>query len=240
MMEACSHHRKCSSRAYLRKRTRDAADVTVRAGVAAQALHVVVGSSCGASRKRKRGGIMPAVPSSSSRKTPDASSPPAPSKRAAVASPAATQRLKKRKKRPVLINGKPLGALRDVVAAQYPSLRHVRVNPAVKRGAPQYKRFSAAVASAGESCRIDYLLHGTPENNIDSILATALRGSPELGNRRWFTSCPNIASTYAGNARRIVICAVLHPTPCQKAYPTGAFTSDVDAHHLPLFVARRF
>jgi hypothetical protein len=84
---------------------------------------------------------------------------------------------------PVFINGEPLAVLRGMVMAYYPTLRDVRPNPAVVRGAPLYERFvAAAAASAGARVLsgIMFLLHGTPEENIDSILTIGLRGRPEL------------------------------------------------------------
>jgi hypothetical protein len=139
--------------------------------------------------------------------------------------------------RPILINDKPLDVLATEAAALYPALKDVRVNPAIVPGAPLYERFAAAVDAAGDERRIELLLHGTYEHNIDSILASGLRGSLYC-NTRWLTSCPRVASHYTRRAKRIVIFAVLNPKPC-SSYPGKAYTVTVDSHHLPLFVARR-
>jgi hypothetical protein len=138
---------------------------------------------------------------------------------------------------PVVIKRTPLAVLQQRVLAKYPSLRDVRVNPAVVRGWPLFTRFTDAVEAAGASSRVMLLLHGTREENIDSILTSGLRGG--LGNLRWFTSCLGIASDYARGAQRVIICAVLRPMPC-SSYPGKAYTIDIDAHHVPLFVARRW
>jgi hypothetical protein len=138
---------------------------------------------------------------------------------------------------PVVIKRTPLAVAHQHVLAKYPSLRDVRVNPAVVRGAPLFTRFTSAVAAAGAASRVRLLLHGTAEENIDSILTSGLRGG--AGNLRWFTSCLDVASVYARDAQRIIIFAVLRPTPC-SSFPGKAYTIDIDAHHVPLFVARRW
>jgi hypothetical protein len=135
------------------------------------------------------------------------------------------------------INGKPLEALQALVAAKYPTLREVRVNPAATRGSAMFKRFEAAMRETAAARRVDFLLHGTPEHNVDSVLASGLRGRPGC-NTRWLTSCPNTASLYARGAGRIVVCAVL-VCPQQAASGGNIFTITDDAHHVPLFVARR-
>jgi hypothetical protein len=135
----------------------------------------------------------------------------------------------------VMIGDKPLHENVWLAKTYFPTLKDVRVNPAAKRGA-QSKRFAAAVAAAGECPPLDFLLHGTPEHNIDSILASGLRGRTGC-NTRWLTSCPDIAKYYAQGTQRVIIFAVLKPTPC-SSFPGKAYTINTDAHHLPLFVAR--
>ncbi len=141
-----------------------------------------------------------------------------------------------------MINDKPLEVLAKEVAAQYPALKDVRVNPALARGWHLLERFAAAVEAAGDTRRIELLLHGTPEANVDSVLTTPLRACPHE-NARWFSNCVAIAQQYARGAQRQVIFAVLNPT----AQPYGGYgvynrstiyTSAEEAHHLPLFVAR--
>jgi hypothetical protein len=100
-----------------------------------------------------------------------------------------------------------------------------------------------AVAAARH---IQLLLHGTPEQNVDSILATSLRGRPHC-NTRWFSNSVDVASQYARGASRIIIFAVFKPVV--QVYPgywyvsppdhPTIYTLTVDAHHVPLFVARR-
>jgi hypothetical protein len=137
-----------------------------------------------------------------------------------------------------MIRGKPLRVLQAQVAAQYPTLKDVRVNPAVVRGATLFERFTAAVESAGARCSVELLLHGTPEENVDSILTSPLRGWAR-SQLRYFSNCEATAAAYARGAPRQVIFAVLNPAK-QPIYGSKAiFTISEEAHHLPLFVARR-
>jgi hypothetical protein len=135
----------------------------------------------------------------------------------------------------VKLNGTPVEALQSLVAAKYPNLSDVRVNPpaAAPRG-PLFTRFAAALEATKETHTVDFMLHGTAEANIDSILKTSLRGRPGC-NQRWLTSCVSTATGYAKGASRMVIFAVLKP----KVYANANIhISTDDAHQLPLFVAR--
>jgi hypothetical protein len=143
---------------------------------------------------------------------------------------------------PVLINGQPLYVLAKEAAALYPDLKDVHINPAIVRGAPLYERFAAAMEAAGDERRIEILLHGTPEQNVDSILTTPLRACPHE-NARWFSNCMNTAWLYACGAHRQVIFAVLNPKQVRPSgyRPSGStymYNSSEETHHLPLFVAR--
>jgi hypothetical protein len=145
------------------------------------------------------------------------------------------------------------------VASLYPSLTDVQLNPRLTQpgaGAGLLRAFRQTVArsmrldarrpagAAAIEPHVHLLLHGTPEQNVDSILATSLRGSAYGGNMRWFSNSVDIADMYARGASRRIIFAVFRPQAEQAGYvyPSGGFTIYTlteDAHHVPLFVARR-
>jgi hypothetical protein len=144
------------------------------------------------------------------------------------------------------------------VATHYPSLKDVQINPRLTApgGAGVLRAFRQTVAratkkgaggaSAGAAAvvpHIHLLLHGTPEENVDSILASSLRGRA-VCNTRWFSNSVDIAGQYARGASRLIIFAVFRPlgAPYGYALPHGCptiYTLREDAHHVPLFVARR-
>lgn len=97
-------------------------------------------------------------------------------------------------------------------------------------------RFMAAWDAAKDTHDIHLLLHGSPEENVDSILKHGVRGRAGC-NTRWLTSCPNTAVGYACDAQRIIVCATLLP---KQATANGSyiFTINRDEHHVPLFVAQ--
>jgi hypothetical protein len=136
----------------------------------------------------------------------------------------------------VNLNGTPVEALQSLVAAHYPALSDARVNPAAAAPhGPLFQRFAAALEATKETHGVEFMLHGTSEANIDSILATSLRGRPGC-NRRWLTSCVATASGYMKGASRIVIFAVLRPKASAASCPIHVSTDD--AYQIPLFVAR--
>jgi hypothetical protein len=143
----------------------------------------------------------------------------------------------------IVLNGRPLDALVQEVSALVPSLTDVRPNPAITRDSEVLRRFTAALQAAGGADAVKFLVHGTPEHNVDSILQSSLRGSP-YGNRRWFTSCVRTARNHVlsrgSSLQRMIIFAVLHPAPfVSSTYVRGTvFTITEDAHNVPLFVAR--
>jgi hypothetical protein len=123
------------------------------------------------------------------------------------------------------------------MAAQYPSLTDVRLNPAaVAPRGPLYSRFAAARAATEHTHTVQLMLHGSPEANVDSILASSLRGRPGC-NSRWLTSCEITAKGYMRGASRIVVFAVLTPKAPHSSPPYVHISTD-DAHQVPLFVAR--
>jgi hypothetical protein len=145
------------------------------------------------------------------------------------------------------------------VATLFPSLKDVKPNPRLMApGGPAglLRPFRKAVARAAEDVgaagsaaaaarHIHLLLHGTPEPNVNSILATSLRGR-QYCNTRWFTNSVDIAGQYARGATRMIIFAVFRPLECAyggyAGLPAGGptiYTLREDAHHVPLFVARR-
>lgn len=135
----------------------------------------------------------------------------------------------------VLLDGKPLESLKKLVGAQYPQLADIKENPQALRGKPLFERFAAAMEATAETHAVRFVLHGTPEQNIPSVLASGLRG--RACGTRWFTSNAHTAAHYAQTSQRIVVCAVLVQKSLSPA--EHIVTVNQDAHHLPLFVARR-
>ena len=118
------------------------------------------------------------------------------------------------------------------------ALRNIQVNTAMPE--THAARFMAAWEAAMATHEIRLLLHGSPEENVDSILKHGLRGRAEC-NTRWLTSCTRTAARYARGAQRITVCATLLPKGAtgEVGLPGPIFTINRDEHHVPLFVAQR-
>jgi hypothetical protein len=102
-----------------------------------------------------------------------------------------------------------VAALERAFAAKFAAVaRSVRRNPHAQPGTPLHERFAAAAAAAADAKTNDIMLHGTDEQNIDSILQESLRGRAYCGTC-WFTDDHDTASGYAHNARRMIAFAVL-------------------------------
>ena len=123
-----------------------------------------------------------------------------------------------------------VAALECALAAKFAKFgSKARRNPHALPGTPLHARFAAAVAAAPHK-KLDIMLHGSPEQNVDSILQSSLRGRAACG-RCWFTDDISTASTYARGARRLVAFAVLR----EKSDTASICTTSDAAHHLPLF-----
>lgn len=146
----------------------------------------------------------------------------------------------KKKKVEALIDGKPLAALKQLVAADFgAALEGFEENASAAHGTPLFARFSAALAATADTHHVKFLLHGTAEDNVDSVLAQGLRHSPSYGTKRWFTDNISTSDNYAKGALRRVVFAVLVHKTAPAAPAQGVYTITQDEHHLPLFVARR-
>ena len=137
-----------------------------------------------------------------------------------------------------LIAGQPLEQLKEFVSGQFrAALVDIKENPAVAPGKELYERFIQAAEATADTHDLKYLLHGTADENVDSVLAEGLRPNPARGNTtRWFTTCVQTSDQYAKGAQRRVVFAVLVDS---KQPQQSIFTIDRCEHHLPLFVARR-
>lgn len=85
-------------------------------------------------------------------------------------------------------------ALKEIVAKRFPALasRTMSINPHATAGSELYKRFAAALASNAQSKSVDFLLHGTHNYNVDSILKSGLNGGST--GTSWLTSSTSQAS----------------------------------------------
>lgn len=95
-------------------------------------------------------------------------------------------------------------------------------------------------------------MHGTPEENVDSILKDGLHGGTRSPPRSWFTSDYAKASEFAKGALRWIVFLVLHSKNNLEPIVTSAleelccvsldsrlthaFVVDDHTHHLPAFV----
>ena len=139
----------------------------------------------------------------------------------------------------IIEDNKPLDHLKELVAAQFKAaLADIKQNPAAAPGKQLFERFKEALASTADTHEMKFLLHGTAEHNVDSVLAEGLRTSPRHGATRWFTTCVQTSDQYAKGVQRRVVFAVL--VDKKKPQQGGdAYTINNAAHHLPLFVAQR-
>ena len=128
-----------------------------------------------------------------------------------------------------------MAALKQLVAGTYSQLGDWQEKPAAAVDQPLSRRFAAALEEAKETHTVRFMLHGTAEHNVDSILQHGIRGNAGA-NMRWFTSCINTASQYTKGASRMVISAVLVPKEYSNLH---IVTVNRDDHHLPILVGRR-
>ena len=135
------------------------------------------------------------------------------------------------------ICGMSLDKLMKHASAQFKtSLADIKVNPAAAPNTHLWKRFNMAVASTSRTHVAKFVLHGTPEGNVDSVLAEGLRPNPARGNTtRWFTTDVLTSDQYARGAQRRVVFAVL--VKKQPRAETSVFTIERCEHHLPLWRA---
>ena len=134
------------------------------------------------------------------------------------------------------ISGKPMAALKQLVASTYSQLRDWQENPAAAVDQPLSRRFAAALEETQATHTVRFMLHGTAEHNVDSVLANGIRGRPGT-NMRWFTTCSHTATQYAKGAQRMVVSAVLVPNEASHQH---IVTVTRDEHHLPILVGRCF
>ncbi len=67
--------------------------------------------------------------------------------------------------------------MQQTLAAKFPELaRSARPNPHAAPGTALYSRFAAAAAAEAPNKVVDIMVHGTSEQNVDSILKSSLRG----------------------------------------------------------------
>jgi hypothetical protein len=124
-----------------------------------------------------------------------------------------------------------VAALERALAAKFSAMASsARPNPHAAPGTPLHSRFAAAAAAAAGEKVVDIMLHGSPDENIESIKQTSLRGRAGCGTC-WFTDDPSTATSYARGARRMIAFAVLR----NKGHTAPIYTTQDPAHHLPLF-----
>jgi hypothetical protein len=124
-----------------------------------------------------------------------------------------------------------LDALERLTAAAFPALaaRGIVRNPHATPGSAVYDRFVAAHRLA-TSKRLDILVHGTAEHNIDAITQQGLKIGPSRG--LFLTDSVAMASGYTRGATRLLACAVLRDVNDRGSV---AVLQRVD-HVLPLFI----
>ena len=83
-----------------------------------------------------------------------------------------------------------------------------RLNPHAAPGTPLHTRFALAAAESKDTKVVDIMLHGTRDENVDSILKASLRGRPGCGTS-WFTDMYDTAMKYVGEERGLIAFAVL-------------------------------
>lgn len=129
-----------------------------------------------------------------------------------------------------------VAALERALSAKFSNIASgARHNPHAAPGTQLHSRFVKAAAEAAPHKVVDVMVHGTAEDNIDSIMQTSLRGRAGCGTC-WFTDDIQVASGhgYAMGAQRIIGFAVLR----DKGHTHPIYTTKDPAHHLPLFEMR--
>lgn len=146
---------------------------------------------------------------------------------APVAAPAVPTRVEPAIPEPFL----DVDALEAATKAAFPTLaaRGLTRNPHAAPGSAVYDRFVAALRATTRK-RLEMLVHGTAEHNIDAIAQQGLRIGPSGG--LFLTSSIATASGYTRGAGRLLACAVLRDASDRGSV---AVLQDV-AHVLPLFV----
>lgn len=109
-----------------------------------------------------------------------------------------------------------VAALRARLAEKWPHFAsRARLNPHAAPGTFLHNRFASAVSRASNK-HIDLYLHGTREENIDSIVQTSLTLAKTRRAAFWFTVRPETALSYTHGAKRLLVFAVLteESRPC--------------------------
>lgn len=109
----------------------------------------------------------------------------------------------------------------------------VALNPHAAEGTPMHIRFVERAKALKDTHEVDVLIHGSPEQNVDSILRSSLSVQRSRhGSAFWLTEHLATAQGYMNGATRVVGFAALRRKEMNGA---GIYVLNDSQHLLPLF-----